>query len=142
MTKRQKKFAEYYAQSGNATQSMIKAGYSEKNAGQNADKIIKNPKVYEYIKKISKEMEEKERAESEKRILTAKERQYILSEIAADAENEPNERIKAIDTLNKMTGEYIVKIDAEIKDRKNVADVLEKYFKQRKSNNDSRSPAE
>ena len=32
MTARQKKFAEYYAQSGNTVQSAIKAGYSEKYA--------------------------------------------------------------------------------------------------------------
>lgn len=41
MTERQKKFAEYYAQCGNAAQSAIQAGYSEKYAGQNADKLLK-----------------------------------------------------------------------------------------------------
>ena len=38
---RQKKFAEYYAQSGNTVQSAIKAGYSEKYANADACKITK-----------------------------------------------------------------------------------------------------
>ena len=35
---RQKKFAEYYAQSGNAAESAVKAGYSAKYANTNASK--------------------------------------------------------------------------------------------------------
>ena len=50
MTERQKKFAEYYAQCGNAAQSAIQAGYSEKYAGQNADKLLKNTNIADYIR--------------------------------------------------------------------------------------------
>lgn len=101
---RQRKFAEYYAQSGNATESARKAGYSDKFAGQNADKLLKNTNILEYIKRLA------EKAEQE-RILTATERQVLLSDIAKDEGNEPSDRIKAVDTLNKMTGEYLQKIE-------------------------------
>ena len=39
---RQKSFCEFYVASGNATESAIKAGYKEKYAGVNADKLLKN----------------------------------------------------------------------------------------------------
>lgn len=114
---RQKKFAEYYAQGKTAAESAIKAGYSEKFAGQNADKLLKNTNISEYIREVA------EKAKDE-RILTAKDRQIMLSDIAKDKENEPNDRIKAIDTLNKMTGEYTVKVDTTVKASNKLADVF------------------
>ena len=97
MTERQKKFAEYYAQCGNAAQSAIQAGYSEKYAGQNADKLLKNTNIADYIRELTE-------AAQTARIMTARERQAILSDIAKDKQNELSDRIRAIDTLNKMTG--------------------------------------
>jgi len=112
MNERQKKFAEYYAQTGNASQSAVKAGYSKKYSNANAVKLLQNTAVMQYIKELS------EKAQDE-RIMTAKQRQVLLSDIAKDSENSASDRIKAVDTLNKMTGEYITKIegsfDAEIK---------------------------
>ncbi len=105
MNERQKKFAEYYAQSGNATKSAVQAGYSEKFAGQNADKLLKNTNVAEYIRELT------EKAQDE-RIMTAHERQAVLSDIARSGEDQ--DRIRAIDTLNKMTGEYVTKIEGNI----------------------------
>lgn len=107
MNERQKKFAEYYAQSGNASESAKKAGYSEKFAGQNADKLLKNTNIAEYIRELT------DKAKDE-RILTAKDRQVMLSEIARDEEYKAGDRVKAIDTLNKMTGEYITKIEGSV----------------------------
>ena len=104
---RQKKFAEYYAQSGNAAESARKAGYSEKFAAQNADKLLKNTNVCERIKLLANELKDQ-------RILTAKDRQIILSDIANDSLGEPGDRIKAIDTLNKMTGEYVKRVDVSM----------------------------
>lgn len=117
MTARQKKFAEYYAQSGNTVQSAIKAGYSEKYAKSDACKILDNPSVGEYIRELS------EKAQDE-RIMTAKERQALLSDIAKDGKNDPADRIRAVDTLNKMTGEYVAKIQAEVKTSEKLSDVF------------------
>lgn len=117
MNERQKKFAEYYAQSGNAAQSAVKAGYSEKYANTNASKLLQNTTIQEYIRKLSEKAQDN-------RIMTAKERQALLSNIANDCNNAPSDRIKAIDTLNKMTGEYTVKVDTTVKTSEKLSDVF------------------
>ncbi len=103
---RQKKFAEYYAQSGNTVQSAIKAGYSENYANTNACKLLENVRVSEYIKQLSDKLKDE-------RILSAKDRQLILSEIAKNENHieDTSDVIKAIDLLNKMTGEYLNKVE-------------------------------
>ncbi len=117
MNERQKKFAEYYAQSGNAAESARKAGYSAKYANTNATKLLQNTTISEYIKELA------EKAQDE-RIISAKDRQVLLSDIARNDELDPNDRIKAIDTLNKMTGEYIVKVNANVEQSEKLADVF------------------
>lgn len=117
MTERQKRFAEYYAQCGNTVQSALRAGYSENYANARAHELLVNVGVAEYIRELS------ERAQDE-RIMTAKERQALLSDIAKDVGNDPADRIRAVDTLNKMTGEYVAKIQAEVKTSDKLADVF------------------
>lgn len=56
--------------------------------------------------------------------MTAKERQETLSDIAKDIDNAPVDRIRAIDTLNKMTGEYTTKIQAKVNTSEKLADVF------------------
>ena len=106
MNARQKKFAELYAQSGNAEQAAIAAGYSEKYARGNAYKLVAISGIAEYIRELN------EKAQDE-RIMTAKERQAMLSDIARGGTFDAD-RIRAIDTLNKMTGEYVTKIEGSI----------------------------
>lgn len=106
MTERQKKFAEYYAQCGNAAQSAIQAGYSKKYANTNASKLLQNTTITEYIKQLTEDAQTA-------RIMTARERQALLSDIAKDGKNDPADRIRAVDTLNKMTGEYTQKVSID-----------------------------
>ena len=49
LTPKQQAFADYYLELGNATEASIRAGYSKKNAGNNADKLLKNTKIKAYI---------------------------------------------------------------------------------------------
>ena len=79
--------------------------------------MLENVGVAEYIKELS------EKAKDE-RILSAKDRQIMLSDIAKDTSNEPSDRIRAVDTLNKMTGEYTVKVDTTVKTSQKLADVF------------------
>ncbi len=101
---RQRKFAEYYVQNGNIVQSAVMAGYSENYANSRAYELLENVGVSAYIKELT------EKAKDE-RIMTAKDRQVLLSDIARGSENEPSDRIRAVDTLNKMTGEYLSKVE-------------------------------
>lgn len=114
---RQKKFAEYYIQSGNTVQSAINAGYSETYANSLAYKLLENIGVAEYIAKLSDKLKDE-------RIMSAKDRQVVLSDIARSAEQEPSDRIRAIDTLNKMTGEYTVKVDAKVEQSEKLSDIF------------------
>lgn len=106
MTARQRKFAEYYAESGNATQSAIKAGYSEKYAHTNASKLLNVDEIKEYIRELT------EKGQRE-RIMSALERQALLSDIIRDKGETIGARLRAVEILNKMTGSYITDDDSE-----------------------------
>ena len=69
-------------------------------------KLLENVGVSEYIKELADQAKDE-------RILTAKDRQLILSEIAKNENyiEDTSDVIKAIDLLNKMTGEYLNKVE-------------------------------
>ena len=101
---RQKAFCEYYVASGNATDSAIKAGYKEKYAGVNADKLLKNTNIQKYIE----ELQEKAKGN---RIMTAIERREFLTSMIKNGAVKDTDRLKALDILNKMDGEYTQKVE-------------------------------
>ena len=101
---RQKAFCEYYVASGNATDAAIKAGYSEKYAGVNADKLLKNTNIQKYIE----ELQEKAKGN---RIMTAIERREFLTKLILKEETKDTDKLKAVDILNKMDGEYTQKVE-------------------------------
>lgn len=55
---RQKAFVDEWLKCGNATEAAIKAGYSKKYAGTNADKLLKNTKIATYITERQKQIED------------------------------------------------------------------------------------
>ena len=71
---RQRKFAEYYVQSGNTVQSAIQAGYSENYANARAYELLENVGVSKYIKELSDKLKDE-------RIMSAKDRQVALPEV-------------------------------------------------------------
>lgn len=117
MNERQKRFAEYVAQCGNRTEAARLAGYSDSYAEHRADELWRNVEVQEYYQSIVKKTQDD-------RIMTAKDRQALLSDIANDTDNSPSDRIRAVDTLNKMTGEYITKVQAEVNTSEKLADIF------------------
>ncbi|MDU5912842.1 MAG: terminase small subunit [Anaerococcus vaginalis] len=58
LTIKQKKFADEYIKTGNATQSAINAGYSKKYANTNANKLLQNTTIKAYIDERMKELDE------------------------------------------------------------------------------------
>lgn len=101
---RQKSFCEYYVACGNATEAAIKAGYKEKYAGVNADKLLKNTNIQKYMK----ELQEKTRVS---RIMTAIERREFLTSMIKDGTVKDTDKLRAVDILNKMDGEYTQKVE-------------------------------
>lgn len=81
LTPKQKKFADNYIESGNATQSAIKAGYSKKTAKSVGSENLTKPDIKTYIEKRMKEIESY-------KIMDAKEAMELLTRIARGEEKE------------------------------------------------------
>ena len=79
---KQKRFADEYIISGNATQSAIIAGYSKKYAATNTDKLLKNTNIKNYIDERLKELEDKAIAKQEEVL------QYLTSVMRGEHEEE------------------------------------------------------
>lgn len=75
LTEKQKKFADYYIELGNATQAAIKAGYSAKYANTNASKLLQNTTIKSYIDERMEQL-------ASERIMGAQEAVELLSSIA------------------------------------------------------------
>lgn len=82
MTEKQKRFCDEYLIDLNATQACIRAGYSKKYAGTNADKLLKNTKVKSYIEERIKEKESSLIATQEEVL------KYLTSVLRGESESE------------------------------------------------------
>lgn len=85
------------------------------NAENMLDKTI-NEKACILAKKdkIKARIEELRDKASNEAIMSAIERKEWLTQQIKDLGNNLNDRLKAVDILNKMSGEYITKIDADV----------------------------
>jgi phage terminase small subunit len=129
MTEKQKRFADEYLISLNATQAAIKAGYEGKFVGQNADKLLKNTKISEYISARMAEKEARLIANQDEilKYLTSVMRGESVSEVvvvegggngfseARRIEKSPDEkeRLKAAELLGKRYGLYTEKMEVD-----------------------------
>ena len=104
MTHRQELFIQEYIKTGNATNSAIKAGYSKKTARSIGQRLL----TFVDIKKKINVLSQKIACNS---IMTAKERQEYLTKLINAADVKVSDKLKALDILNKMTGEYIQKVE-------------------------------
>lgn len=74
MTSKMKKFCLEYANSGNASQSAKNAGYSEKTAKSQGERLLRNPEVKAFLQQLADEMQSS-------KIASAREMQEILTSI-------------------------------------------------------------
>ena len=108
LTPKQRAFADYYIECGNATEAAKRAGYSENNVGENAAKTLKNPNVSAYIAERMEEQARKRVADANEVIefYTAVMRGEVKDQFGLDASL--SDRLKAGDSLMKryMAGGY------------------------------------
>ncbi len=123
ISNQQRKFCEEYVKNGNvATKAYLiayKSCKTEKTAGVNASRLLGNARIQEYIKELQDELKKKA-------IMSAEERMIWLSKVVNgdikhtsyddngnSYENEAyiSDKMKAIDIMNKMDGEYINKLE-------------------------------
>ncbi|WP_414052898.1 terminase small subunit [Macrococcus animalis] len=129
---KQQKFAdEYIINGGNATQAAIKAGYSEKYANTNANKLLQNTTIQSYI-------EERVKQASDERLMDVTEALVLSAMIARGERHEAyskhydhlkkevtkevtytmtpdfEERQRSIDHILKVHGAYVDKKEVEL----------------------------
>jgi phage terminase small subunit len=116
---KQKAFADYFIETGNAYQSAIKAGYSENYAKGNVIKLLENESVKSYIDERMKEI-------ASNRIAKAEEVMEYLTRVLRDEETEPVVVMKNIGDF--MTEPEIVEKKLNAKDRIKAAELLGKRY--------------
>lgn len=82
LTEKQKRFADYYIETGNATKAAVRAGYSEKYANTNASKLLQNTTIKTYIDEQLKKMDS-ERVASAEEVL-----KYLTSVMRGETQSE------------------------------------------------------
>lgn len=122
MTSRQIRFCFAYASSGNATQSAIEAGYSERTARSQGQRLLTNVDIKNFLQQLSKERESKKIADAEEmqEVLTSIIRQELEEEnlvvegcgdgvseaVIKKKKSSHKDVISAIDKLARMQGAY------------------------------------
>lgn len=116
LTVKQKKFCEYYIQTGNATDSARKAGYSQRSAQAIGVENLSKPMIKQYINERMKPMEDKLIADSNEvmEFFTASMRGNVKDQFGLDPSL--SDRISAAKELAKRT--------IDIESKKGNADVI------------------
>lgn len=104
LTVKQKAFCDYYLMSGNATQSAIKAGYSEASAYSTAHSNLKKPDVIKYIQSKNKELDKK-------LIADMNEVQAFWAETMRNEEYQIDDRLRASDLIARSNGAYLERVE-------------------------------
>lgn len=136
LTLKQQKFADEYIISGNATQSAIKAGYSEKYANTNAVKLLQNTTIKAYLDERLSELNSKKIADQQEvlEFFTAAMRGELTEPMAIGLgdgvqqiiEVKPNiaTRKSAAVELAKRYGLSTAKVDVNVKSENKLAGIL------------------
>lgn len=116
LTLKQKRFADEYIISANATAAAIKAGYSKKTARSIGQENLTKPDIKAYID------ERLEKLESEKIATQEEVLQYLTSIMRGDQQE------KTLISVGEF-GQKIVDIDVDAKDRIKAAELLGKRYR-------------
>lgn len=112
LTAKQEKFVQNLI-NGMSQREAYKNSYDAENMADStidskACNLLKKDKVRARYKELLDEMKDKA-------VMSAFEKRMLLRQIAFDSESSRADKIRAIDTDNKMAGEYITKVDGNFK---------------------------
>lgn len=111
LTPKQKAFVrEYKKNGGNGTQAAIKAGYSEKTARKIAAENVTKPVIREALEKEEKKLQEKYEYTIDDMV-----RELDDVKMKADAEQNRQAQIKAIELKGKAFGLFVDKQETTVK---------------------------
>jgi phage terminase small subunit len=99
---RQRRFCEFYVESGNAKQSYIKAGYSAKGrtAEVNSSRMLRKTEVHQYIKELNAKLETESIADINKI-------KQFWTDVMFNEDLELRDRLRASEYLAKTCGAFI-----------------------------------
>lgn len=107
LTPKQKAFADYYIETGNAYESAKRAGYSENYAKVSSHKMLENVSLKSYIEERMKELEST-------RIASISEVKEFWSNVLRDNKEDMKNRLKAAEYLAKSGGAFLDRIEANV----------------------------
>ena len=126
LTPKEKKFCQEYVRTGNASEAVRLAGYSEKNVRQRGSKMLSKDYIQAYINELMEELKKET-------IADADEVMQLLTSIARGETTEENvvvdkagnvsivetrvkekERVKALELLGKRYKLYTDKVEASV----------------------------
>jgi phage terminase small subunit len=111
LTAKQEKFVQYIIE-GKSQADAYRSAYSTKNMSDNA--IYREASVMVDSPKIAQRLQELRDQIASENIMSAKKRLEWLTDLVNSAEESTNDKLKAIDIMNKMQGEYVQKIEADV----------------------------
>ncbi|EOU1674269.1 terminase small subunit [Clostridium perfringens] len=152
LTPKQKAFAEYYIETGNATEAARKAGYKGKNLNRIASENLSKLDIKSYIDEKMKELESKRIAKAEEvleyltRVLRGEETEQVvvtenigdfMSEARViDKELSAKDKIKAAELLGKRYRLFVDKVEKDSNVNVNSTTKLDSILNQLKDDDD------
>ena len=118
LTIKQKAFADYYIELGNATEAAIKAGYNPKTARQRGSMNLTKVDIKSYIDEKMKEIESDRIAKAEE----------VLAFLSASLRGEVLEEVVSTESIEGMIKPVILKKQLSAKDRIKAAELLGKRY--------------
>ena len=118
LTIKQKAFADYYIELGNATEAAIKAGYNPKTARQIGSMNLTKVDIKSYIDEKMKEIESDRIAKAEE----------VLAFLSASLRGEVLEEVVSTESIEGMIKPVILKKQLSAKDRIQAAELLGKRY--------------
>lgn len=131
MNERQRRFADEYIISGNATQAAIRVGYSEKTARSIGQRLLTNVDISKYIKERTQSLfEERSMSVAEALAIAAsiargevqkgrnktidEQTQEVIKDVSYEYTPSIEERQRSIDHILKVNGAYIDKKEIDL----------------------------
>lgn len=134
MTEKQRRFADFYCQTANATEAAKKAGYSPKTAYSIGENLLHNKEVRAAIDRRLKDLESDRIAETKELLehLTAVVRDKVTEEIISASGKKFTvkvrecDKLKATEMLLRVRGEFREKVDVKMDTTQLLISTLEK----------------
>lgn len=136
MNERQRKFVDFYIQTGNASESARLAGYSKKTDYSIGERLLRNVEVRAAIDSRLKELESRRVAQMQEVLehLTSALRGELTEEVVTNSGKKftvpvsERDRLKAAEMLLKVQGAFKDKVDVKVSGADLFVQTLEKIW--------------